>query len=185
MIFAERSNLDFDSRMYQRHAAMTVRSLVLVFKLSESDAQQAVRETLDRFPEQFLRDRLLHEDALNLAAVIANVHPTNLTKKPYVNRLAKYYAEAQKFGKAALNDYNAEGKRIENEARIRERARRLWEQEGRPAGSADEYWFRAEAEVAAERKPFHLAARLKTRNTKTPVRASRALSRRRSDRPGR
>jgi hypothetical protein len=32
--------------------------------------------------------------------------------------------------------------------RIRQRAYMLWEQEGRPEGSAEDHWFRAEAEVA-------------------------------------
>lgn len=32
--------------------------------------------------------------------------------------------------------------------RVRQRAYRLWEQEGRPEGQAEEHWRRAEAEVA-------------------------------------
>jgi hypothetical protein len=32
--------------------------------------------------------------------------------------------------------------------RIRRRAYALWEQDGRPEGRADEYWLRAEAELA-------------------------------------
>jgi Protein of unknown function (DUF2934) len=32
--------------------------------------------------------------------------------------------------------------------RIRQRAYELWEQDGRPEGQAEHYWYRAEAEVA-------------------------------------
>lgn len=34
--------------------------------------------------------------------------------------------------------------------RVRERAHRLWEEEGRPEGREAEHWHRAEAEIAAE-----------------------------------
>lgn len=40
--------------------------------------------------------------------------------------------------------------REEREERIRQRAYRLWEQEGSPEGQADEYWTRAEAQIDAE-----------------------------------
>jgi hypothetical protein len=33
--------------------------------------------------------------------------------------------------------------------RITERARQIWEEEGRPDGRAEEHWLRAEAEIAA------------------------------------
>ncbi|HEX2726231.1 MAG TPA: DUF2934 domain-containing protein [Beijerinckiaceae bacterium] len=36
------------------------------------------------------------------------------------------------------------------ERRIRERARRIWEAEGRPEGRADEHWRRAQDELAGE-----------------------------------
>lgn len=38
----------------------------------------------------------------------------------------------------------------EREHRIRERAHRLWEEEGRPAGRADSHWFQAREIVAIE-----------------------------------
>jgi hypothetical protein len=37
------------------------------------------------------------------------------------------------------------------EQKIRRRAYELWEQDGRPAGRADDYWHRAEREVAADK----------------------------------
>lgn len=36
------------------------------------------------------------------------------------------------------------------ETRIRERAYRLWEQDGQPEGRADEYWLRARHMIEAE-----------------------------------
>ncbi len=36
------------------------------------------------------------------------------------------------------------------ETRVRERAYSLWEQAGRPEGRAEEYWYRARSELAAE-----------------------------------
>lgn len=38
----------------------------------------------------------------------------------------------------------------EREHRIRERAHRLWEEEGRPEGHAERHWFQAEEIVAIE-----------------------------------
>lgn len=38
----------------------------------------------------------------------------------------------------------------EREQRIRERAHRLWEEEGRPDGRADDHWFQAKEIVAIE-----------------------------------
>ena len=38
----------------------------------------------------------------------------------------------------------------ERERRIRERAHRLWEEEGRPVGHAERHWFQAEEIVAIE-----------------------------------
>ena len=34
--------------------------------------------------------------------------------------------------------------------RIRQRAYRLWEEDGSPEGQADEYWYRAARQIAAE-----------------------------------
>jgi len=41
--------------------------------------------------------------------------------------------------------------RPDNEARIRERAYAVWEQEGRPDGKHLEHWLQAEAEIKVER----------------------------------
>ena len=150
MTFGEQSNLAFDSRRHQRHAAMTVRALVTVFGFCEIDAREAVREMMDRFPEKYLRDRLLHEGPLNLAAIIAKRHPTELTKEPLVDRLPRYFEEIKKFEIEALEDYNTHLKGPAVEAEIRERAHGRWELEGRPEGRADEHWFKAQAEVASE-----------------------------------
>jgi hypothetical protein len=38
----------------------------------------------------------------------------------------------------------------EREERVRRRAYQLWEDDGAPEGKADEYWGRAEKQVAAE-----------------------------------
>ncbi|CAD6552893.1 hypothetical protein LMG27952_05342 [Paraburkholderia hiiakae] len=38
----------------------------------------------------------------------------------------------------------------EREERIRRRAYQLWEDDGAPEGRADEYWSRAEKQIAAE-----------------------------------
>jgi hypothetical protein len=38
----------------------------------------------------------------------------------------------------------------QKEDRIRQRAYRLWEENGSPEGQADEYWRRAEAQIDAE-----------------------------------
>lgn len=38
----------------------------------------------------------------------------------------------------------------EREERIRRRAYQLWEDDGAPEGKADEYWSRAERQIAAE-----------------------------------
>jgi hypothetical protein len=152
MTFGTESNFSFDSRAHARHAAMTVRALVTVFGFCEIDAREAVREMLDRFAEKYLRDWLLHEGPLNLAAVIAKRHPTELTKKPLSERLPAYFEEVKKFEAEALEDYNANVRKPAIQARIRERAQGLWEREGRPEGRADDHWVRAEAEVVAEEK---------------------------------
>ncbi|MBO1073616.1 DUF2934 domain-containing protein [Roseomonas marmotae] len=46
------------------------------------------------------------------------------------------------------------------EQRIRERAYTLWEADGRPEGSSDEYWYRARAEVAATERSGSLEDQL-------------------------
>lgn len=38
----------------------------------------------------------------------------------------------------------------DREERIRQRAYRLWQEEGSPEGRADEYWSRAQAQIDAE-----------------------------------
>jgi len=43
----------------------------------------------------------------------------------------------------------------EREEKIRERAFRIWEEEGRPHGRHAEHWRRAESEVAEERVRTH------------------------------
>ena len=150
MTFGEHSNLAFDSRTHRRHAAMTIRALVTVFGFCEIDAREAVREMMDRFPEKYLRDRLLHEGPLNLAAVIAKTHPTDLTRRPLVDRLPQYFQEVKRFEIEALEDYNTHVRTPAMEEKIRERALGFWEREGRPEGRADEHWLKAQAEVAAE-----------------------------------
>jgi len=40
------------------------------------------------------------------------------------------------------------------EERVRQRAFELWEQRGRPIGSAEVDWFRAEKEIDAELNPL-------------------------------
>lgn len=47
-----------------------------------------------------------------------------------------------------------------HEQRVRERAYQIWEREGRPEGKSDEYWRRAQAEIAAEENEADLEAKL-------------------------
>jgi hypothetical protein len=131
---------------------MTERALMIVFEYSESAAQAAVREIFERFPESYMRDTLRHEDALNLAAMIANVPATELDKRePWARRLPVYREAVRRLAAEALDDHETHGKRIEAASRIRERAHRLWVQDGSREDSPSEaYWHRAEEEVAAE-----------------------------------
>ena len=39
-----------------------------------------------------------------------------------------------------------------HEHRIQERAYEIWEKAGRPEGRAEEHWWQAEAEIAAEKR---------------------------------
>jgi Protein of unknown function (DUF2934) len=146
------SNSDFFSRREHRFLAMTERALMIVFEYTESDAQTAVREMFERFPESYMRDTLRHEDALNLAAAIANAPATELGKKePWAARLPAYREAVRCLAAEALEDHETHGKRIEAAARIRERAHRLWVQDGSREDSPSEaYWLKAEAEVASE-----------------------------------
>lgn len=147
----KQSNSDFFSRREQRFLAMTERALMIVFAYSEDAAQAAVREIFDRFPESYMRDTLRHEDALNLAATIANVPETELDREPWAGRLPAYRAAVRCLTAEALEDHKTHGKRIDKASRIRERAHRLWVQDGSPADSSSEtYWLRAEEEVVAQ-----------------------------------
>jgi hypothetical protein len=147
MTFVERPNDDnYVRRMQRRHAAMTVRALVTVFEFKQGEAQNAVREMWDRFPEPELRERLLHEGPLNFAARIAKVNPASLADSPWADRVPKYRKDIKRIEKIALADHAAEA----HFRRVEDRAHRLWEREGRPEGKADEHWLRAEAEVTAE-----------------------------------
>jgi hypothetical protein len=47
-----------------------------------------------------------------------------------------------------------------HEQRVRERAYQIWESEGRPEGKSDEYWRRAQAEIAVEESEADLEAKL-------------------------
>jgi hypothetical protein len=47
-----------------------------------------------------------------------------------------------------------------HEQRVRDRAYQIWESEGRSEGRSDEYWRRAEAEIAAEESAADLEAKL-------------------------
>jgi DUF2934 family protein len=57
-----------------------------------------------------------------------------------------YSATLSGAAQAAERDRNGESR----EQKIRQRAYELWEEDGRPSGRADEYWHRAEREIAAE-----------------------------------
>ncbi len=52
---------------------------------------------------------------------------------------------------------------MDREQKIRERANQIWEEEGRPEGSQEEHWRRAEEEIAAGE---HVAAGEGTENWK-------------------
>jgi|SRR6185312_3466156 hypothetical protein len=151
MALDERSNHDYDSRVQQRHRAMTVRALIDIFEYDPSAAQEAVYGMWERFQEEYMRDRLTHEDAVNLAAEIAKIPTTEVYRdKRWADRLPKYREAIRDLLDAAATDYEENGRRLETEARIRELAHRFWEQEGRQEGRDGDYWGRAEAEIAAE-----------------------------------
>lgn len=153
MVNQKQSNSDFFSRREQRFLATTERALMIVFEFSESEAQAAVRELFDRFPESYMRDTLRHEDALNLAAAIAKVPAAELTGEPWAGRVPQYREAARRIAAEALEDHDSHGKRIEAASRIRERAHRLWVQDGSREDSPSEtYWLKAEEEIAAEAK---------------------------------
>lgn len=148
---AKGTNLGFEGRKHQRNRDLTVQALTLVFGYTEGRAQAAVQEMLERFPDHHLKEFLLHEGALSLAAAIAGVPPNSLTKEAqYADKLPLFFEKLEKVAEASQRDYEAVGKRIETEARIRERAHRLWEEEeGRPDGEASEHWRKAQAEIDA------------------------------------
>jgi hypothetical protein len=49
-----------------------------------------------------------------------------------------------------------------HEQRVRERAYRIWEREGRPDGKSVEHWMQAEAEIVAEEQGLEQEAELES-----------------------
>jgi hypothetical protein len=60
----------------------------------------------------------------------------------------------------------------EREAQVRERAYRLWEEEGRPHGRDLEFWARARELVAAEREPVPAAPKAVSPDPEAEVEAA-------------
>jgi len=149
MLEVLRADLDFSRRMQQRYRVLMVRALVVVFGFDEQAACIGVQEVLGRFPEQLFKEWLVHQRALKLAAGIAKVPTNSLNDEKFASGRAQYYAEAERLLDAARKDYEATKKPAEAEVRIRERAHRLWRQEG-GRGNPEDHWHRAKAELAAE-----------------------------------
>jgi hypothetical protein len=74
-MFIELQDRSSREATYKMHQSMTVRALCVVFDRSEGDATEAVRALWARYAEAPVstRDRLVHEDPLNLAAEIAEM----------------------------------------------------------------------------------------------------------------
>ncbi|WP_227590659.1 DUF2934 domain-containing protein [Cereibacter sphaeroides] len=64
-----------------------------------------------------------------------------------------------------IHDRREETMSDDREARIRQRAYELWEAEGQPAGRDQDYWLRAEAEIADD-KPAPAAKAPRARKAK-------------------
>jgi len=106
MLFAERPDTAFRQRMRDRHEAMTAEALVVLFEWSPARAESAVAEMVGRL-DTSLRDRLVHEGPLNLAARIAKVPPARLAMEPFVERVRRYNAEVRpRYNKEAAADYD-------------------------------------------------------------------------------
>jgi hypothetical protein len=127
--------------MYEMHRQMSVRALCIIFEWSPTDAENAVRQLWARYDDmlQSTRDRLVHEDPVNLAAEIAGMPwPRDLDqtdpsktiadlaklraedldrplpwielKEPYASRIKQYNNEVrQEFEKLSINH---DGKRM-------------------------------------------------------------------------
>jgi hypothetical protein len=72
-MFVELQHTSSREALYRTHAEMTMRALVLIFQFPETRAKEAVGELWRRYNDasEATRDRLIHEDPVNLAAEIA------------------------------------------------------------------------------------------------------------------
>jgi hypothetical protein len=81
--------------MFEAHRNMTVQALVAIFDWKADGATGAVSELWKRYAEASTatRERLVHEDPVNLAAEIAKTSPDDLLKEPFAGRVSRYNAE--------------------------------------------------------------------------------------------
>jgi hypothetical protein len=97
-MFVELQHPSAHEAMVRDHAWMTVEALVRVFCWSRPKAQGAVAALWKRYDAvpAATRDRLVHEDPVNLAAELAEVAQTALAEGPYQERLQQYNLEVRK-----------------------------------------------------------------------------------------
>ena len=84
--------------LYRDHVWMTVGALVRIFGWRRSKAESTVAALWQRYDgaPADTRDRLVHEDPVNLAAELAGRRSAVLTEEPYRDRLQRYDAEVRK-----------------------------------------------------------------------------------------
>src|SRR6266849_1223957 len=96
-------------RMHELHARMPARALTVIFQFANEAADHQVvicHHTFFFQAEDGIRDQILHEDPVNLAAEIAG-RPTALTEEPFAERVKYYDAEVRpSFEKEAAEFYD-------------------------------------------------------------------------------
>ena len=84
--------------LYRDHVWMTVEALVGIFgwpRPKAESASAALWQRYDGAPAD-TRDRLVHEDPVNLAAELAERRSGVLTEEPYRDRLQRFNAEVRR-----------------------------------------------------------------------------------------
>ena len=73
-MFVELQHPSARNALYRAHAEMTARALILIFQFAETAATEAVNRLWNRYKDasDAARDRLIHEDPVNLAAELAD-----------------------------------------------------------------------------------------------------------------
>ena len=96
-MFVELQHPNSRDAMYANHTRMTVDALVMNFEFDRASAEAAVSSIWAQFAEApgSTRDRLVHEDPVNLATEIAKKHWTDLEKAAFADRLKAYNASVR------------------------------------------------------------------------------------------